>query len=203
MSLFILIYYPYLISRLSSRILKCNWFPAGLASRLPRFAEGPRAVAGCRVCRNWCAWQAQPLFWHFFSLLTLLRNFNSLTLDISASVTVSNALTHTKYILGLILILLVTTSFVLGSLFNYLTHPFNYLTQNSGRVFECLLTLINYLTAFITYPTLPTNYLTPPSIYRSTILFFVQTGRHICERSVAKLLCVSAKCQSVYVGSTV
>ena len=75
--------------------LICSW----LGIQIAEIAEEPHAVAGCRVCRNWSSRQAQPLFWHFCSLLTLLRNFNSLTLDISASVTVSNVLTHTKYLL--------------------------------------------------------------------------------------------------------
>jgi hypothetical protein len=59
--------------------------------------------------------QAQPLRGCIATVLTLLRNFNSLTHDISTLVTLSNALTHAKY-------LLVTASYVQGTLFNYLTH---------------------------------------------------------------------------------
>ena len=143
-------------------------------------SDGPHAVAACRVCRNWCSRQAQPLFWHFCTVLTLLRNFNSLTLHISASVTVSNALTHAKY-------LLVTHSNFTGNHFlctgvtlQLSDTPLNYLTQNlilSGNEFLNVCWHISIIWQLsVTYLTLPTNYLTPPSIYRGTIYF-------LCNRS--------------------
>ena len=114
------------------------------------------------------------------TVLTLLRNFNSLTLNISASVTLFNALTHTKY-------LLVTHSNFTGNHFlctgvtlQLPDTPLTYLTQNlvlSGDKFLNVCWHISIIWQLsITYLTLPTNYLTPPSIYRSIIYF-------LCNRS--------------------